>query len=83
MSITEEIDAKLLEAYQGAALNTIRNLEFLILLNTDARNELMQSKYYMTAGTMSENKWRGVLWAVTHDADVARVTVYGKPRTLP
>lgn len=84
MAVLEEVDAALTAAIRGAD-SAPRDIQFLIVMNTDARNEFMRAMMerpdiVQRQGGIMDRKYRGAVLAVTHDEEMPRVSVFQKPK---
>lgn len=84
MAIFQEIDAAL-ETEMRKMATAPRDSTFLIVLSSEARNDLFQAflenRKYTTAGkSLGEEKYRGCVVAVTADEDMPRVSIFTKAK---
>lgn len=81
-TILREVDAALTAAIRGADMAP-RDVQFLIVMNTDARNEFMREMLtrpdmVQRQGGIMDRKYRGAVLAVTHDPEMPRVSVFSR-----
>lgn len=84
MSILEEID----RAFHDEAMKLAaapRDTTFLIVLSSVARNEFFEEMlprliYHAPGKTLSEEKYRGAVIAVTADETMPRVSIFTKAK---
>lgn len=85
MSIREDMDRALFDEAAKLAIAP-RDTQFLIVLNSDARNEYMQRfrdgekpRDAITHGIMG-CKYRGAILACSHDPDMPPVSIFTKAK---
>lgn len=83
MPVTDEIDAALVTAFRDAD-QAPRDIQFVIVLNNEARNEFMRSMaerwdFVQRRDGIMGAKYRGAFLAVCQDGEMPRVSIFSRP----